>query len=102
MAHGEFSLYWWDPEDYCHEEMRFVDAETAMKRAANLARGPASLLGIVKRIIITDGGDCTNFEWKHGEGIVFPPQQLKDPEICQMHGKTLPCPTCLYIAGSAS
>jgi len=29
---------------------------------------------MVKRVIITDGGDCINFEWKKGEGIVFPPR----------------------------
>jgi hypothetical protein len=26
----------------------------------------------VERIIITDGGDDTNFEWKRGEGVTFP------------------------------
>jgi predicted metallo-beta-lactamase superfamily hydrolase len=71
MAHGEFSLYWWDPEDYQHEELRFVDDKTAVERAHILTHGPASKLGIVKRVIITDGGDCINFEWKYGEGIVF-------------------------------
>ena len=29
--------------------------------------------------IITDGGDFTNWEWKYGEGLVYPPE-LVDPK----------------------
>jgi hypothetical protein len=68
---GEHSLYWWDPEGNCNAELRGVDAKTAVERAERLAHGPAGMLGMVKRIIITDGGDFTNFEWKHGEGVTF-------------------------------
>jgi hypothetical protein len=75
ISSGEFSIYWWDNTDYCHKELRFVDAKRAVERVASLSRGPASLLGMVKRIIITDGGDYTTFEWKHGQGITFPPGQ---------------------------
>ena len=71
---GEFSVYWTDAGDGQHEELRFVDGEKAVKAAHRLTKGPASMLGMVKRVIITDGGDCINFEWKKGEGIVFPPR----------------------------
>jgi hypothetical protein len=30
------------------------------------------LLGITKRVQITDGGDSTVFDWRNGEGIVWP------------------------------
>jgi len=53
---------------------KLVDGEKAVKAAHRLTKGPASMLGMVKRVIITDGGDCINFEWKKGEGIVFPPR----------------------------
>ncbi len=71
LGQGEFSVWWWDADGNQHEELRFVSAETAVKRAHTLTHGPASVLGIVQRVIITDGGDCTNFEWKHKEGVVY-------------------------------
>jgi hypothetical protein len=67
----EFSVWWWDREDNQHEELRFVGAETAAKAAHRLCTGPAAKLGMVHRVIITDGGDFTNFEWKHDQGITF-------------------------------
>ncbi len=75
---GEFSLYWWDADEGQHEELRFVPPERAVMRAQTLIQGPAALIGIVQRVIITDGGDFTNFEWKHGEGVIYPPQR-KEP-----------------------
>jgi hypothetical protein len=30
------------------------------------------ILGTTARVIITDGGDYTTFEWQHGKGVVFP------------------------------
>lgn len=69
--HGEFSVWWWDADGVLHEELRFVDAKTAVNRCYALTKEPASVLGIIQRVIITDGGDFTNFEWKHGEGVIF-------------------------------
>ena len=71
----EFSVYWWDCDGGQHEELRFVSAQRAVERCRTLTRGPASLLGIVKRVIITDGGDCCCFEWRSGEGVVFPREE---------------------------
>ena len=70
---GEFTVWWWDASDGQHKELSFVDAQRAVEAAHRLCKGPAALLGMVKRVIITDGGDYTNFEWKHGEGITYPP-----------------------------
>lgn len=67
----EFSLYWYDCDGNQHEELRFVDGQTAVKRAKTLADGPASMIGIVELIIITDGGDFCCFEWKKGIGVTF-------------------------------
>lgn len=69
---NEFSVYWWDRDGGQYEELRFVSAEAAMKAVKRLTSGPASMLDIVHRVIVTDGGDCTAFEWKIGEGITFP------------------------------
>ena len=79
MNKEEFSVYWTDTDDVQHTELRWVSAETAVARAHHLAKGPAALLGIVRRIIITDGLDCCAFLWLRGVGVVFPEQ----PEVMQ-------------------
>ncbi len=72
----EFSVYWWDVEGGQHEEIRFVNAEKAFDRVVGLVNGPASsVLGVVARVIITDGGDCINLEWIKNKGVVFPKRE---------------------------
>jgi hypothetical protein len=68
----EFSVWWWDREGNQHCEMRGATAENAVRSAHRLSEGPASkALGIVDRVIITDGEDFTNFEWIKGRGVTF-------------------------------
>lgn len=70
---NEFSVWWWDPEGNYNREADHVDAETAVNTVRSLLnRKPAMMLGVFKRIIITDGGDFTVYEWKHGEGQTYP------------------------------
>jgi DUF971 family protein len=71
MPDGEFSVYWFDLQGHTHEQLRFVDAKTAVESARDLTKRPAALIGILRRVIITDGGDNTCFEWKYLEGITF-------------------------------
>jgi len=71
----EFSVFWFDREDHYHAERCFVDAETAVRLAFSLTERPAAKLGMIRRVIITDGGDCTSFEWKHGIGVTYPPRE---------------------------
>lgn len=70
---GEFTLYWWDRDGGQHRELVLVSAQRAAERAFSLANGPASKLGIISRIMITDCGDSCVFEWTHDAGIIFPP-----------------------------
>ena len=53
---------------------RFVFAHEAAEAAVHYATSIGAKLGYVQRVIITDGGDEINFEWKYGEGIIFPPR----------------------------
>jgi hypothetical protein len=70
---GEFSVFQFFP-DGNHEEIRHhVSSEEATKAAMTYTTNPASKVGIVRRVIITDAGDYTVFEWKYGEGYVYPP-----------------------------
>lgn len=75
MSEREFSLYWWDPDGSIHEELRFVGAEEAVKRSFTLANGPAAKMGIVKRIMITDGGDFCVFDWNSDAGVIWPDRE---------------------------
>ena len=59
-------------EDGSYEYVRrFVSAEEAVKVAHHYCNNVAARMGITKRVIITDGGDSINFEWKFGEGVTF-------------------------------
>lgn len=49
-----------------------VPAEEAVKAARHCCYNVAANMGITVRVIIVDSDDYTNFEWKKGEGVVFP------------------------------
>jgi hypothetical protein len=74
----EFSVYQFFPDEICERVLHFVDVETAVKCARRLTESVGARLGMTRRVIITDGGDCVCFEWKHGEGITFPTKQELD------------------------
>ena len=69
---NEFSVFWWDRDGGQHRELSFVEVLPAMKACKRLTQGPAAMMGIVERVIITDGGDFTCFEWIKDVGITFP------------------------------
>ena len=70
---GEFSVYHFGADQKSECVKRNVDAKEAFVAAVGYMQRPAAKLGIIQRVIITDGGDCVNFEWQFGKGIVFPP-----------------------------
>lgn len=78
MASGEFSVYQFFADERYEEVLRYVDAETAVNRATQLTQSIGAQIGTIVRVIITDGGDFTNFEWKFGEGVTYPPQPEKE------------------------
>lgn len=72
---GEFSVYQFFPDESYEEVLRFVDGRTAVEQAKRLTDSVGGRIGTTVRVIITDGGDFTVFEWKYGEGVTFPPRQ---------------------------
>ena len=74
MSGGEFSVYQWFPDGQYELARQFVSGEEAVKTAISLSTSVGAKLGTTVRVIITDGGDCCTWEWKRGEGIVFPPE----------------------------
>jgi hypothetical protein len=71
LAEGEFSVWLFFPDGWHAPEVERVDARTAVETAAAVTRRPACRTGIVERVIITDGGDHTCFEWTYGKGVTF-------------------------------
>lgn len=60
-------------QDDSYEYVRCsVSAEEAVKAAYHYSHSIGAKLGTTRRVIITDDGDCTTFEWRYGEGVVFP------------------------------
>lgn len=68
----EFSVYQFFIDGSQERVLEFVDAETAVNKAIFITQSVGGRLGTTKRVIVTDGGDCINFEWIHGKGVVFP------------------------------
>jgi hypothetical protein len=74
MSENEFSVCQFFDNDTFEYVRRYVSAEEAMQAFIHYTNSVATKLGMVERVIITDGGDCTNMEWKKGEGITYPPE----------------------------
>lgn len=59
--------------DGTHEYVRrSVPAEQAVEAFHHYCTSVGAKIGTTVRVIITDDGDCTNAEWKYGEGLTFP------------------------------
>ena len=60
-------------EDGSYELVRpWCHTDEAMRVALHYCTSVGAKLGITKRVIVVDNGDCIAFEWKFGEGVVFP------------------------------
>jgi hypothetical protein len=60
-------------EDGSYEYVRkHVDVQQAVDAFAHYTNNVASRMGITKRVIITDSGDCIVVEWQHEKGLVWP------------------------------
>lgn len=69
---NEFSVYQWFVDENREEVLRFVPLEQALRTAINLTRSVGGRMGTTIRVVVTDSDDCINWEWKFGEGVVFP------------------------------
>lgn len=74
MSDGEFSVVQFFDDGTYEYVRRYVDGKEAVEAAHHYTHNVAARKGFVTRVIITDGGDYTNFEWKFGEGITYPPE----------------------------
>lgn len=74
VVSGEFSVCQFFEDGSYEYVRRNVSAEEAVNVAKIYTSNVAAKLGITRRVIITDGGDFTNFEWRVGDGVVYPPR----------------------------
>jgi hypothetical protein len=72
VSSGEFSVWQWFEGDWHECVAQGVDAKTAVDTFRSYIARPAAVLGIIRKVTITDGGDNTNFQWEFGRGIVYP------------------------------
>lgn len=72
---NEFSVYQFFKNDVCECVARFVPAEEAVKKAQFFTTNVNASTGLIRRVIITDGGDCINWEWQFGKGVTFPTEK---------------------------
>ena len=64
-------------EDDSYEYVRTaVQAQEAVSAAKHYCTSVGARMGVVKRVIITDAGDSTFFEWRRGVGQVWPPPRV--------------------------
>lgn len=70
----EFSVHQFFPDGTSECVRDHVGPEEAVQTAHSFTTRPAAVLGIIQRVLITDGGDCCVFEWQFGKGVVFPPK----------------------------
>lgn len=71
MSSEEFSVAEWYPDGTYTYVARWIDAESAMQTAKRVIERANEQFPIV-RVIVTDGGDSTVFDWREGLGIVWP------------------------------
>lgn len=69
---GEFSVAQFFEDGTNEYVRRFVSADEAWSAFGHYCQSIGAKMGMVARVVITDGLDFTNMEWKRGEGIVFP------------------------------
>ena len=65
-------MYQFFPDGLYEKVRDRVPAKQAVEAAFHYTRSVGAMAGVTQKVIITDDGDCTCFEWRFGEGIVFP------------------------------
>jgi hypothetical protein len=69
----QYSVVQFFPDGSYEYVARWIMPEAAVRLAKRITETIGAKLGTTTRVIITDGGDSTVFEWQHGRGVTFPP-----------------------------
>lgn len=68
---GEYSVAQFFGDGSYEWVRRWVSAEEAAEASKHYTTSVAARMGVVVKVVITDGGDFTNFMWEYGKGITF-------------------------------
>ena len=71
----EFNVVVFNRDDRSLYILRGVDARKAVETAKQLTddiQNKRHYVRDVRKVMITDGGDCANFLWEVGKGIIYP------------------------------
>lgn len=68
---GEYSVCQFFDNGTYEYVRRWVSAEEAVLAFKHYTDNVATKMGIIERVIITDGGDNTNVEWVAGKGFSY-------------------------------
>lgn len=85
MSTGEYTVVQFFPDETYERVREGVDAKEAVEAAHHYSSSVGAQIGTTRRVIITDGGDFTCFEWRFGEGVVFPPRASQTVESGKAH-----------------
>ena len=72
----EFNVVQFFEDETSEYVRRNVTAKDAFDAFTHYTHSVGAQMGMVKRVIITDGLDCTNMEWQHGKGITYPTREM--------------------------
>jgi hypothetical protein len=68
---AEFSVYQFLSDGTTERVRSFVVAEEAVNAFFHYTNSVAVKLGMVEKVMITDGGDQCVYQWEKGEGITW-------------------------------
>lgn len=69
-----FSVHQFFADDSHKWVGRGLSAERAMQLTRQCCTSDGARVGATIRVVLVDDGEAVCFEWKHREGITFPPE----------------------------
>jgi len=73
---GEYSVCQFFVSGEYEYVRRWCGIEEAVKAARHYSTCVGARIGIVVKVIVTDGGDCTNLVWEFGKGLTYPTSEI--------------------------
>jgi hypothetical protein len=77
MSKEKFDVWQFFADDAYEKVRARVGIKEALKAAYHYTHNVSALTGVTSRVIITDEGDCTVFEWKYEEGVTYPKRSVE-------------------------
>lgn len=77
MSTELFNVVQFFPDGGYEYSNRGLELRAAVERAKALTETVGARIGTTTRIIITDGGDLTVFEWEFGKGVTYPTPEMR-------------------------